>query len=152
MLLMINRQNLGLNPQHLLLMENFVTIRSTSDATRLTFSDAVGESFTAFIENAHFSGRVVVSTYISGPPSLLFEEMAREWRGWKGEKEWVDLDDNLRLTATTDLTGHTSLHVIMRDYSCSTDWRLQATLILEAGQLAEMARAMKKIFAHIQTA
>jgi hypothetical protein len=131
-------------------MDKSVTIQSAKDATRLSFSNAVGESFTAVLESSHFSGRVVVSTYHSGPPSLLFEKMAREWRGWEGKKEWTALEDELRLTASTDLTGHTELLVIMRDYSDPADSRLQATLQLEAGQLEELARAMTRVFQHVR--
>jgi len=58
-------------------MENSITIESTSDGTRLTFSDFAGESFTALIEGAFFFGRVIVSTCLSGPPSHLLEEIAR---------------------------------------------------------------------------
>ena len=131
-------------------MEPSATIKSADDATRLIFFDASGESFTAALESAQFSGRVLVSTYHSGPPSLLFENMARQWRGWEGEKQWAALEDELRLTASSDLTGHIELTVAMRDYSSPADWGLRATLRLEAGQLEEMARAVKKVFQHVQ--
>lgn len=127
-------------------MENLVTIKSANDDTRLTFSYVSGESFTAVLESAHLSGRVIASTYHIGPPSLLFEEMALNWKGWKGEKSWAALEDELRLTATIDLTGHIRLQVTMRDYSCPSDWCLQAAILLEAGQLAGLARATEKVF------
>ena len=133
-------------------MESSVTIKSAKDATRLIFSDAAGESFTAALESPHFSGRVVVSTYHSGPPSLLFDEMARDWQGWERKKEWAALEDELRLTASSDHTGHIELVVIMRDYSDPADWRLQATLELEAGQLEELARAVRRGFDHVPAA
>jgi len=127
-------------------MDKSVTIKSVKDATRLTFSEPAGESFMASLESVHFSGRVVVSTYHSGPPSLMFDDIARQWRGWDGKKEWAALEGQLRLTASSDLTGHIELLVIMRDYSDPAEWRLQATLLLEAGQLEELARAVKKVF------
>jgi Family of unknown function (DUF6228) len=133
-------------------MEPSATIKSADDDTRMIFSDASGESFATVLESAQFSGRVLVSTYHSGPPSLLFEDMARQWQGWEGKKQWVALEDELRLTASSDLTGHIELTVVMRDYSGPADWRLQATLRLEAGQLEETARAVKKVFQHVQIA
>jgi hypothetical protein len=133
-------------------MNPSVTIKSARDATRLTFSDAVGESFVASLESAHFQARVVVSIYVSGPPSLLFDEMAREWRGWEGKKEWAALEDELRITASSDRTGHVAVVIAMRNISDPPDWRLQATLELEAGQLEELASAMKKLFSHAPVA
>ena len=127
-------------------MNAFVTIKSSVDSTHLTFAEASGESFTATLESANFTGRVIVSTYHSGPPSLLFEEMARDWRGWDSKKEWAALEEELRMTASSDHTGHTALKVTMRNYCDPTDWRLEATLMLEGGQLEELARTTKKFF------
>jgi Family of unknown function (DUF6228) len=130
-------------------MNPSVTIKSARDGTRLTFSDATGESFVASLESAHFNGHVVVSTYHSGPPSLLFDGMAREWSGWDGKKEWAALEGELRITASSDHTGHIAVIVIMRNYCDPADWCLQATLELEAGQLEEWARAVRKVFDHV---
>lgn len=127
-------------------MSDSVTIASANDGTRLTFARVVGESFDATLENPAFSGRVIASTYHSGPPSLLFSEMAAEWRGWQGTKEWAALEDDLRLRATADLTGHIALAVTMRNFSISVDWRLEATLYLEAGQLEFLGRAIGRFF------
>ena len=127
-------------------MENAATIKSVSDGTRLTFSDFDGKSFSATMESAFFSGRVVVSTHISGPPSLLFDEMAREWRGWEQQKGWAALDDELRLTATSDHIGHIYLRVIMRDSGSQDGWQLEATLQFEAGQLEALAQAVAGVF------
>ncbi len=128
-------------------MKSIVTIKSASDGTRLTFSDLEGESFTALMENPLFSGRIVASTYHSGPPSLLFDEIAAEWRGWKKEKEWAALEDELRLTATSDHTGHITLRVVMRDSGHANGWRLDASLVLESGQLEALAQEVSKVFA-----
>ena len=133
-------------------MESSVTVKSARDYTCLTFSDVAGETFTAVLESPHFSGRVVVSTYHSGPPDLLFAQMALEWRGWEGTKVWAALEDELRLTAISDLSGHTKLAVVMRNYCDPADWRLQATLELEAGQLAALARAVRATFKGYQKA
>jgi hypothetical protein len=127
-------------------MENSVTIKSVSDETRLTFSDFKGESFTATLESRLFSGRVVASTYLAGLPSLLFNEIAREWRGWEGKKQWSVLEDELHLTATSDHTGHIYLQVIMRDSGRPHGWRLEATLQLEAGQLEALALDVSRVF------
>jgi hypothetical protein len=131
-------------------LERSVTIKSAKDATRLTLTRTSGEEFTAALQSAHFSGRVVASTYFSGPPSLLFDDVAANWRGWKGEKEWAALEDNLRLTATSDSLGHITLTVAMRGYSDPADWRLTGGLELLAGELEALARSVRDVF-HDQT-
>lgn len=83
---------------------------------------------------------------MAGPPNTLFDEMAREWKGWKGTKTWASLEDELRMEASADSTGHVSLAVTMRDYSDPAEWRLKATLDLEAGQLPELAKSVAKAF------
>jgi hypothetical protein len=72
--------------------------------------------------------------------------MARDWMGWQGTKTWAALEDELRIEASTDHTGHTSLVITMRDYSDPANWRLKATLELEAGQLLELAKAVRMAF------
>lgn len=81
-----------------------------------------------------------------GLPSTLFDEMGREWKGWKGTKTWAALEDELRLEASADSTGHISLAITMRDYTDPSEWRLKATLDLEAGQLDQLAKALAKAF------
>ena len=127
-------------------MDNAVAIKSSKDATRLIFTDVTKEAFSALLEGENFSARTLVSMYISGPPSALFDEMARDWSGWKGTKIWAALEDELRIEASADLMGHISLAVTMREYSDPTNWRLKATLELEAGQLPELAKAVRKPF------
>lgn len=133
-------------------MESSVIIKSSRDGTRLSFSDVSGESFSAQIESTHFSGSVVASTYHCGPPSLLFNEIAREWRGWEGEKSWACLEDELRLTAKADSTGHIELEVVMRNYCDPSNWLLKATLALEAGQLEFLATAVGDVFSRGRSA
>lgn len=127
-------------------MEKSITIQSVRDATRLTLFQPTGDSFAAALASNGFSGRVFVSTYCAVPPSALFDGMAHDWRGWEGKKEWSALEDELTLTATSDRLGHISLVVAMGDYCSPADWRLLATLHLEAGQLDELASAVKELF------
>lgn len=38
--------------------------------------------------------------------ALLFDEMAHDWRGWSGTKEWASLERELSLSCTADRKGH----------------------------------------------
>ena len=114
-----------------------VEIKSCYDSTTLIFTllgDDHGETaFSAEISNAPFNGRVESSTWHVGPPTLLFQEMARDWKGWSGKKEWAALEGELRLTATSDSSGHITVAVYL-SYQ-SGDFTASATISLEAGQL-----------------
>ena len=110
------------------------------------FSEARNGGFNACIENNRFSAQVEVSTYLVGSPEHFFADLATHWRGFDGAKEWAELDDHLRLTATTDSTGHIYLEVVMRNYEVPENWKVEATLTFEAGQLAPLARAIERLF------
>src|SRR6476620_9522100 len=114
-----------------------VEIKSCYDPTTLTLTllgDDCGEiAFSAAISNAPFNGGVESSTWHVGPATLLFQEMARDWKGWGGKKEWRALEGELRLTATCDSCGNITLAVhLSRE---SGGFTASATISLEAGQL-----------------
>ncbi|MEO8002398.1 MAG: DUF6228 family protein [Arenimonas sp.] len=124
-----------------------IDIKSCDDATTLTFtllsSDSEQIAFSAQISGAPFVGQVDSSTYFCGPPTLLFQEMARDWRGWSGTKEWRALDGELSIVASSDSLGHVTLITEM-SYQ-SRNFTLSAKLILEAGQLDQVLRAVNSI-------
>lgn len=70
--------------------------------------------------------------------SSFFRELAESWRGWRGVKQHESLEHQIRLAATSDLTGHIRIEVVMRD-SCNGQWSVQVSLVLEAGQLEAIA-------------
>ncbi|WKJ91612.1 DUF6228 family protein [Methylomonas montana] len=125
-----------------------VSIKSCDDSTTLSFrlsrrtSDAI--EFVASLTGAPFVGEVQSTTYFSGPPTILFREMAESWKGWKGEKVWSALDGELSLSATSTSLGHISLKIEM--VGQSGDFRLYAILGLEAGQLEEIYKNVSVVF------
>ncbi|MDT4288671.1 DUF6228 family protein [Methylomonas sp. MO1] len=127
---------------------NSVSIKSCDNSTTLSFrllgstSDAI--DFVASISGAPFIGEVQSTTYFSGPPSLLFREMAESWKGWKGEKVWSALDGELYLSAATTSLGHVTLKIEMTEQSA--DFKLYASLGLEAGQLEDIYNDIASVF------
>ena len=73
----------------------------------------------------------------------MFNEMAAEWRGWKGQKTWSDLESRVSLSASADSTGHVTLTVELKgqDY----DSGLKVNMMFEVGQLDGMAASMKAL-------
>lgn len=90
-----------------------------------------------------FAGIASASTYFVGSPSTIFREMASEWQGWKGLKEWKDLDARVTFAAQSDSTGHIDLIVELagQDY----DSHLRVVLQYEAGQLEGMANELLQL-------
>lgn len=112
----------------------------------LKLSNIGPEELMVSVESSAFSGATTGSVYHVGPPVAFFRDLADSWRGWEGERFWGDIDGVIELRATSDSTGHISLRVILRDatyYARSID----VLLVLEAGQMEELARSVSKLFA-----
>ncbi|MBZ5638858.1 MAG: DUF6228 family protein [Acidobacteriia bacterium] len=76
----------------------------------------------------------------------FFESMAAETNGWTGNKSWGSLEAHLSMNATTDRLGHVYLQVILRDCDDPAEWRVEATVLLEFGQLESVAKAARRVF------
>ncbi len=125
-------------------MHPSVTIKSSHDGTSLEFSDRVGDYFVASLRGPGFHGCGRV--YADEPSHLegFYLDLAAHWQGWVGEKQWDSLEGELRFTATSDSTGHTTLGVRLRSGPYPYDWTLSAALLLDAGQLESIAKKMKE--------
>ncbi|HSR17068.1 MAG TPA: DUF6228 family protein, partial [Ignavibacteriaceae bacterium] len=44
-----------------------------------------------------------------------FDDLATNWRGWDGRKEWKSIEDEMRLSCEIDKVGHVSLYVTLED-------------------------------------
>ena len=96
-------------------MEHSTAIKSIQDGTTLEFSDRAGEYYRVSLHGPDFRGACRV--YAFEPASHLsgfFRDLAADWRGWQGTKEWASLEGELRFSATCDSTGHISLSVRLR--------------------------------------
>jgi hypothetical protein len=78
--------------------------------------------------------------------SALFKDLADNWLGWIGAKEHGSLEDHLHLSCTCDKAGHISVRVQLRGDMLGTDWRVDVTLALEAGQLESIAQEARNYF------
>lgn len=84
-----------------------------------------------------------IHAVVSGPadlPTAFFDGLAAEWRGWSGTKKWASYERDLELSATADGKGHVFLRVNLTAGRSDDQWRAQAELVLEAGQLEAYAR------------
>lgn len=92
--------------------------------------------------------RAAVDVYDIRPQgwSELFRGLAKDWRGWSGERAEESLEGHLRLTCTADRTGHVTIRVRLRNMVLGDDWRVEANLQVEAGQLDRLAGAAADFF------
>jgi hypothetical protein len=76
----------------------------------------------------------------------LFGGMAASWRGWRGTKDVESLEGHLTLRCSTDACGHVSIRVRFRGDFGVSDWVVEQTLLLEAGQLDDLAIQADRFF------
>jgi len=111
---------------------------SCEDGAVLELDAHNSDYFRATLRHRGLVAESLVGSYQSfGLPEFL-GEMARDWRGWAGERQWTSFETELTLRATADRTGHIALEVRLQG-GTYPKWYAQATLILEAGQLEQLA-------------
>jgi hypothetical protein len=127
-------------------MDNTVIIKSAHDGTVLEFSRSDTENYRVDLVGPECKGTRLVYAYEPRSHHLVgfFQDMATNWRGWTGKKEWQSVEGEMRLSAVIDSAGHISLTVELRSESISFDWRLSVVLLIESGDLDRIAREIKK--------
>jgi hypothetical protein len=127
---------------------NTSVLKSPRDGSLLTFEIRARRKdeieFDLAVKTPRFAGVVSASTFMVQSPADLFREMADEWTGWKEEKTWSDLERSVTIVATSDHTGHFSLHIVLDGQD--GDSHLRVRLEFEAGQLQSIASEVAGLF------
>jgi hypothetical protein len=99
--------------------------------------------FLADLRGAGLAATALVSRHMSLGLAGFFAGIAADWTGWDGVREWRSFEGELTLHAESQRTGHVHLRVDLR---CGTppDWKAQAGLLLESGQLDRLASAAQE--------
>ena len=63
---------------------------------------------------------------VEEPLAGFFADLADDWRGWSGTKEWNGMEGGLRLFCTHDKVGHVTMRVSLSSHS-GTGWKLTST-------------------------
>jgi hypothetical protein len=90
----------------------------------------------AFVENPGFGQ----------PPTVLFDDIAKQWSGWKGIKTWDAMEGELRISATSDSTGHITIHFEVPGNNVTACWSAKFTIVVEAGQVERLAKEAHVFF------
>jgi hypothetical protein len=124
-------------------------LKSPNDSSFLAFAirERLEEetTFDVFLQTPQFSGVASSSTFMVQPLEDLFRDMAAQWMGWAGKKTWRDLESSVEIAATSDKTGHISLHITLNGQDGDT--QLRTCLKFEAGQLEIFAKEVALLFA-----
>lgn len=134
-------------------MTDRVEIKSSEGPACLTLSEPQkdsGESpivyFAASVRDTNL--RAVSRVYAYGAENIasLFEDVARNWRGWEGEKSGGSIEGDLSLTCESDLLGHTFVRVTLASGPYDHNWRVEVTIRLDAAQLDGVAKQLRSFF------
>lgn len=136
------------------MMTSHFSIESNHGGTKLEFE---GEIPRGLVEYDGTSFRVrytssdvtaVVEVYDIQPQrwSILFSDIADNWRGWDGVKEHESLEHNLKVSCTADATGHIEMRWTLKGEPAGSNWRVEDSLYLEAGGLAGLAKRAEEYF------
>lgn len=133
-------------------MESFL-IKSASGAGALEFLDrdpadveSPIEKFWARVCDANLSASSGVYSFDSWHPAPLFREMAEQWKGWTGELVWESMEGEMGLRCTQDRTGHVAIVIKLRSGPMECDWSIEATIMVDAGQLEGIAGRAESFF------
>lgn len=122
-------------------------LKSVHDGTTLELFERGGGTFLARIAGPNLQATATVYEYEPAYLKQFFADLAANWKGWKGNKEWQSLEGELGLSATIDSTGHISLAIQLSSGPYPFDWKLSAVVVIEAGQLDRVAHAVADFLA-----
>ena len=75
----------------------------------------------------------------------FFKDLADNWKGWGGDKEWSSIEDDFTLSASFKSTGHVLLTVnLVHNPGGDDSWEYKTTFDLECGQLDNVYKSISK--------
>jgi hypothetical protein len=102
-------------------------------------------AFIVTLHSAWLNAETQMTTYVYGPPTKFFDDMAASWRGWEGEKTWGEIESRVELRATIDKLGHITMTVHLRQDAGLTG-RATEVVMLDAGGLERLASLVHRFF------
>jgi hypothetical protein len=99
------------------------------------WSDVIVDYFVNASGNG-LDARLTVTSLEGDSLAVFLSELADQFRGWSGTREWRSLEDQFRIEATWGNRGHVTLRVLLRPKAYDVPWDLNVDFDVEAG--AEM--------------
>jgi hypothetical protein len=121
-------------------MGHSTLIKSAQNGVTVEFFDRTANCYSVRVQGHIFHGTLCVYDDEQVCLAAFFNDLAENWRGWRGKREWGTLEGNMSLSATCDSLGHTYLSIYLcTDSDLFCGWSLSTTLLIEAGQLEHIA-------------
>jgi hypothetical protein len=74
----------------------------------------------------------------------FFEDLAVNWKGWEGVKDWASIEEDFALTCKSDNLGHVAMEVTLKSGLYEDDWCVKAVIYMDAGQLDAIASGIRR--------
>ena len=116
-------------------MSESLILRSSADSTQLSLSRIDQHTVLAQLRSTELQASAQLDGLAVIPFSEFFADLAENWRGWPGTKEWKNVEETLVLVASNDCHGHISLVVDLRSRLGERGWFVRSRIVLDAGQL-----------------
>lgn len=104
------------------------------------------EYFRVTIKSNHLYSFTNVYTFDPYDSNLVkfFEDLAKNWKGFDGKKEWSSLEGEFSLSCASDNLGHFALEATIRN---NEDTRYaRKTFYIESGQLEKIVQEARDFF------
>jgi hypothetical protein len=125
-----------------------IEIKSGSTAASLKFYNRNGEYFDVIYESPSVKLMKRVWGYTDCKYLVsLFKFMAKEWKGWEGCQEWVSIEGEFGITATSDNLGHIVLALTFKEFDAQEAWEANVRLCIDSGQTEKIAKQVGSFFA-----
>jgi hypothetical protein len=122
-------------------------IKSSHGGRELRLGERKGDYFCATLSGDALSAAKVVYAYTDGPLlASFFASIAKDWRGWDGERIWSAVESDFTVRASSDRLGHVRLDIELRSHEPPDDWHISAPVFLDAGSLDTVAADAETFF------
>jgi Family of unknown function (DUF6228) len=103
--------------------------------------------YQARIEAPSISAHVRVDDHLPSRFFEFFAGMARDWKGWSGEREYESLEHALKISAKHDGASSVWLTIQLRSGVSEDLWRASIEMSIELGQLPSVAKSAQEFTA-----
>jgi len=103
-------------------------------------------SFVATINDKGLQASSRIYAYGARHITDLFDDVAKNWKGWAGEKVRGSIEGDLCFSCTSDGLGHTFVKIELSSGPYDLDWQAETTLQLDAAQLDHIASQLRQFF------
>jgi hypothetical protein len=128
-------------------MTSSFSIKSSRSDAELVFNGIESDYFTVEIRGREVSAVRRVWGYTDCQLLVdLFHHLAQQEKGWEAPLEWSSIESELKVRFRSDSHGHVFIDIEIRREHGEEDWRIEAEIQTELGQLPKIAADAVQFF------